>query len=68
MPPAQEAACNIGQLTDAGVSVQVCTDQAASHTDVVARNVPFALQWSESVLYGGTRPACSAAGMPACQP
>jgi len=68
MPPAQEAACNIGQLTQAGVSVQVCTDQAASHTDVVARNVPFALQWSESILAGKTPATCSAAGMPACTP
>jgi len=68
MPPAQEAACNIGQLRDAGVSVQVCTDQAASHTDVVARNVPFALTWSESILYGTTPPTCSPAGMPACTP
>jgi pimeloyl-ACP methyl ester carboxylesterase len=68
MPPAQEAACNIGQLQQAGVSVQVCTDQAAQHTDVVARNVPFALTWSERVLYGGAMPSCSSAGMPACTP
>ncbi len=68
MPPAQEAACNIGQLTAAGVPVHVCTDQAASHTNVVARNVPFALQWSESILSGATAPTCSAAGMPACTP
>jgi len=68
MPPAQEAACNIGQLTAAGVPVQVCTDQAASHTNVVARNVPFALQWSESILSGATPPTCSGAGMPACTP
>jgi hypothetical protein len=46
----------------------VCTDQAASHTDVVARNVPFALQWSESLLAGSTLPTCSAAGLPACTP
>jgi predicted esterase len=68
MPPAQEAACNIGQLHAAGASVQVCTDPAAQHTDVVARNVATALQWSEQVLYGGARPACSSAGMPACTP
>jgi pimeloyl-ACP methyl ester carboxylesterase len=68
MPPGQEAACNIGQLRDAGVSVQVCTDPGAGHTNVVARNVPFALQWSEALLYGGTQPTCSAAGMPACTP
>lgn len=68
MPPAQEAACNIGQLRDAGVPVQVCTDSVAGHTNVVARNVATALQWSESILYGGTAPTCSAAGMPACTP
>jgi pimeloyl-ACP methyl ester carboxylesterase len=68
MPPAQEAACNIGQLLNAGVSVQVCTDQAAQHTDIVARNVAFALQWSDRVLYGGAMPTCSSAGMPTCQP
>jgi predicted esterase len=68
MPPNQEAACNIDSLQAAGVSVQVCTDAAAIHTDVVARNVPFALQWSESLLYGGGLPNCSAAGMPACTP
>jgi hypothetical protein len=68
MPPAQEAACNIGILQDAGVSVEVCTDQAAQHTNVVARNVAFALEWSERVLYGGAPPTCSAAGMPVCTP
>ncbi len=68
MPPAQEAACNIGQLTAAGVPVQVCTDQAATHTNVVARNVPFAVQWSESILAGATAPTCSGAGLPTCTP
>jgi pimeloyl-ACP methyl ester carboxylesterase len=68
MPPAEEAACNIGELTAAGVDVQVCVDPPAEHTTVVPRNVAFALGWSEAKLYGGTLPACSSAGMPACQP
>jgi len=68
MPPSQEGACNIGLLQEAGVPVQVCTDPAASHTDVVGRNVPFAISWANSKLYGGSTPTCSSAGMPACQP
>lgn len=68
MPPAQEGACNIGLLQDAGVTLQVCTDPAASHTDVVARNVPFAIGWANAKLYGGAAPTCSSSGMPACQP
>jgi pimeloyl-ACP methyl ester carboxylesterase len=68
MPPSQEGACNIGVLQDAGVPVQLCTDQAASHTDVVARNVPFAISWANAKLYGGSTPTCSSMGMPACQP
>jgi pimeloyl-ACP methyl ester carboxylesterase len=68
MPPAREAACNVAELTNAGVDVQVCTDQPATHTDVVARNVAFALQWSEAKLAGAALPACSSSGMPACTP
>ncbi|MGD0523662.1 MAG: lipase family protein [Polyangiaceae bacterium] len=68
MPPDQEAACNIDQLDAAGVSVQVCVDTPAEHTTVVPRNVAFAVQWSEAKLYGGTLPACSSSGMPACSP
>jgi predicted esterase len=69
MPPNQEAACNIGQLTAAGVPVQVCVDTPAEHTTVVPRNVAFALQWSLAKLGGSAAPACASTGsMPACQP
>jgi hypothetical protein len=68
MPPAQEGACNVGLLEDAGVPVQVCTDPPAQHTDVTARNAALALAWGEAKLYGGKVPPCSPAGMPACQP
>jgi predicted esterase len=68
MPPAQEAACNIAELTAAGVDVQVCVDPPAEHQTVVPRNVATALAWSEAKLAGSTPPACASSGMPACQP
>jgi predicted esterase len=68
MPPQHEAACNIQQLLAAGVPVQACTDGPAAHTTVVPRNVAFAMQWSQQALDGTALPACSAEGLPACQP
>jgi predicted esterase len=69
MPPASEAACNIAKLQADGVTPQVCTDSAASHTNVVGRNMQFALQWSQALLGGNDLPACpSSSGMPACTP
>jgi dienelactone hydrolase len=68
MPPASEAACNIAKLQADGVSPQVCVDALAQHTNVVGRNMDFALQWGEAVLKGDALPTCSAAGMPACTP
>jgi pimeloyl-ACP methyl ester carboxylesterase len=69
MPPASEAACNIAKLQADGVSPQVCTDLLATHTNVVGRNMTFALQWAQALLAGSSLPACpSSAGMPACTP
>jgi pimeloyl-ACP methyl ester carboxylesterase len=68
MPPASEAACNLEKLAADGVTPQVCTDSAASHTDVVGRNMAFALGWAQALLAGNPLPACSSAGMPACTP
>jgi pimeloyl-ACP methyl ester carboxylesterase len=68
MPPAQEAACNIASLQAAGVSVQVCVDPPAQHTNVPQRNAAFALQWGVAKLGGGELPTCSSTGMPACSP
>ncbi len=68
MPAASEAACNLQKLAGDGVAPQVCVDAAAQHTDVVPRNIDFALGWGQAVLAGTTPPACSAAGMPACTP
>jgi dienelactone hydrolase len=68
MPPAEEAACNIGLLESAGVSVQTCVDPVSTHTALVPRNAAFALAWGEAKLDGASLPACSALGMPTCTP
>ncbi len=68
MDPAEEAACNLDKLRADGADVQVCVDSPAQHTDVVGRNVAFALQWVEAKLAGTSAPTCSAAGLPTCKP
>jgi dienelactone hydrolase len=68
MPPASEAACNIAKLQADGVTPQVCTDAAAQHQTVVARNMDFAIPWALALLAGQPLPTCSSAGMPACTP
>jgi len=66
MPPADEAACTLATMKADGVATQVCVDGAATHTNVVGRNMDFALGWAEKVLSGKAAPTCSAVGMPAC--
>jgi len=66
MPPAQEAACNVVVLEAGGVTPQVCTDSAASHTDVVPRNIGFGIAWAQNVLAGVAPPPCAASALPAC--
>lgn len=68
MPPASEAACNIAKLMADGVTPQVCVDAEAQHTNVVGRNMDFAIPWALALLGGQPLPTCSAAGMPACTP
>jgi dienelactone hydrolase len=69
MPAASEAACNIDKLHADGVQPQVCTDLTAVHTNVVPRNIGFALSWGQAILEGSTLPACpQTAGMPPCTP
>jgi hypothetical protein len=46
----------------------VCVDAAALHTNVVQRNMDFALSWALALLGNEALPTCSAAGMPACTP
>lgn len=66
MPADQEAACNVVTLEAGGVTPQVCTDSAASHTDVVQRNIAFAIKWGQAALAGTALPACQASDLPAC--
>ena len=66
MPPAEEAACNLGKLAIDGVFPQVCTDQTGIHTNVVVNNIVFSMKWAEAVLAGAPPPTCDASGMPSC--
>ncbi len=66
MPPDEEAACNVIQLENGGLTPQVCTDATASHTDVSNRNIGFAMQWAQAVLAGAAPPPCAASALPAC--
>jgi predicted esterase len=66
MPPAEEAACNLGLMQKAGVTTQVCADDLGSHVTVVPRNVAFAVSWAEAKLDGKPTPTCSSQGMPSC--
>ena len=63
MPPAEEAACNLPLIR---AKTQLCTDGNASHTNVVPRNVAFAVSWGESLLDAQALPTCSADGLPPC--
>jgi pimeloyl-ACP methyl ester carboxylesterase len=66
MPPAEEAACNVDALQAGGLTPTVCTDSAATHTDVVARNIAFGITWAQAIVAGTAAPACTASALPAC--
>lgn len=69
MPAASEAACNLDKLHKDGVTPQVCADLAAVHTNVVPRNMAFALSWGQAILGGSALPACPTnLGLPSCTP
>jgi len=66
MPPADEAACNLDVMAKDGVAPQVCTDDGATHSSIVTRNLALGIQWADALLEGGTLPTCSSSGMPKC--
>jgi dienelactone hydrolase len=69
MPPASEAACNLVKLAKDGVTPQVCVDAQALHTNVVGRNMDFALSWAFALLGNEALPtSCPSTGLPACTP
>jgi dienelactone hydrolase len=69
MPPASEAACNLVKLANDGVFPQVCVDPGALHTNVVGRNMDFAIAWVQALLAGQPLPAtCPSTGLPTGTP
>ncbi len=68
MPAASEAACNLEKMQADGVNPQVCVDPLAQHTNVVGRNMDFAITWVNALLTGAALPTCSSLGMPPCTP
>ncbi len=69
MPPASEAACNLVKLAKDGVFPQVCVDPQALHTNVVGRNMDFAISWMFALLGHEALPTtCPSTGLPACTP
>ena len=69
MPAPMEAACNVDKLITDGVTPEVCVDPAAQHTDVVGRNMDFAISWATAVLAGDPQPGCTTSGvLPPCIP
>lgn len=68
MPPAQEAACNMQRLRRAGVDVELCTDGAALHSNVVERNMRHAMDWVAARLDGRSIARCTGPALPDCAP
>jgi hypothetical protein len=65
MPAASEAACNVPKLRKDGVNVTVCSDAAATHSNIADRNVGRGIQWAESKIWGTEPPSCDES-LPAC--
>jgi predicted esterase len=69
MPAAEEASCVNDKLRGEGVSVEVCFDSGAVHSNIIDRGKAHAVRWLDAVLAGNAAPACPASGtMPACTP
>lgn len=69
MPAAEEAACVTDKLRGDGVSVEVCFDTGAVHSNIIDRQKAHAAKWLDAALAGITPPACpSTAALPACTP
>lgn len=68
MPPAEEAACNVAKLRAEGAAPEVCWDALALHSNVVDRNVRFAMDWLAARVDGTTAPTCASAELPTCTP
>ncbi|MFO0550999.1 MAG: alpha/beta fold hydrolase [Polyangiaceae bacterium] len=60
-------ACVRDKLVADGVKVDLCTDDDATHIDVVGRAEKPILAWLDAVYDGGSPPACTARELPACK-
>jgi hypothetical protein len=68
MEPAREAACNVTRLAATGTDYKLCTDDAATHTNVAPRNAAMAIGWIDAMLAGREPPSCGSSPLPACTP
>ncbi len=58
--------CIVDKLRAEGATLTVCTDDAATHTNVVSRSMKHTLAWVDAVVDGGAPPSCTEATLPAC--
>ncbi len=68
MPLAEEAACNVPAMRNAGVRLTYCADALAAHSTIYDRNVELVRTWAEATLEGRPPPSCSNGTLPACPP
>ena len=68
MPVAEEAACNVPRLQQAGVDLTLCTDSGGGHANIVDRQGEFAVRWAEAKLSGMQAPTCAATPLAPCPP
>lgn len=69
MPAAEEASCVNDKLVGDGVSVEVCFDSGAVHSNIIDRGKTHAVKWLDAVVANATPPTCPASGtLPACTP
>lgn len=67
LPVAEEAACNVPLLRQAGVDLTVCVDSGATHASLIGRALAHGVAWSRAKLEGGPLPTCESAPLPACR-
>ncbi|MDP6943165.1 MAG: lipase family protein [Myxococcota bacterium] len=65
----ERAMCNLEAMAGVGVTPQVCTDDEATHFDVVSRNLSVASDWLRAQLNGTPVPTCEHAEglLPPCE-
>ena len=62
-----DTACLLEVLEGDGAEVQVCTDAAAEHMDITARQASVAVEWALALARGEALPPCAESELPACE-